>query len=225
MLQTINLTKIYGKEKSEFTALKEVNITINDGERVAIVGKSGSGKSTLLHLIAGLDAPTSGSVLFDNQDYTKISKKEINQIRNKYFGFVFQQFFMQPQLSVMENVLLPLKIRRSPEEEREKMASWALEQVGLIDKKHNKSTDLSGGEKQRACLARALVNQPKVIFADEPTGNLDTENGDKISKLLFDLNNTGITLIFVTHNMDLANQCYRQIEIKDGCLVADRQAE
>lgn len=222
MLQTLHLTKSYGKEKAKFVALKDVTLTIQDGERVAIVGKSGSGKSTLLHLIAGLDAPTSGSVLFDTKDFTKLSPKEINQIRNQNFGFVFQQFFMQPQLTVRENVLLPLKIGRFPADKRAERVDWALKEVDLLDKAENQATDLSGGEKQRACIARALINQPKIIFADEPTGNLDTENGSKIMKLLFELNDQGITLIIVTHDLDLARQCQRQIEIKDGKMVADR---
>lgn len=220
VLSTKKLTKIYGKNESEFTALKNISIEIKQGESVAIIGKSGSGKSTLMHLLALLDNPSSGSVLIDGNDSSKISKKKLDDLRNKSFGFIFQQFFLNANNSVLENVILPLKIAGINKKKRDELGMKSLTSVGLEDKAKNKANDLSGGQKQRVCIARAIINEPDVIFADEPTGNLDSQTGAKIEDLLFKLNkDKNITLIIVTHDKDLAKKCSRQINIKDGSLI------
>lgn len=221
VIEVKNLTKVYGKRSTAFTALKNINLTINKGESVAIVGKSGSGKSTLMHLIALLDRPTSGVVEVDGIDSTKLKGRKLNQLRNRTFGFVFQQFFMNPSDTVLENVILPLKIAGKKRKERRELAEKALKTVGLSERIKFKANDLSGGQKQRVCIARAIVGDPKILFADEPTGNLDSATGDKVIKLLFDLNKKGVTLIIVTHDEDLAKLCSRQIRISDGKIIED----
>lgn len=220
VIEVKKLTKVYGKRSTAFTALKNINLTINSGESVAIVGKSGSGKSTLMHLLALLDRPTSGSIEVDSIDASKLKNKELNQLRNDDFGFVFQQFFMNPQDTVLTNVTLPLKIAGVRRKERRALAEKALRVVGLSNRMKFKANDLSGGQKQRVCIARAIVNNPKILFADEPTGNLDSATGEKVIKLLFDLNKKkGVTLIIVTHDEDLAKLCDRQIRISDGKIM------
>jgi putative ABC transport system ATP-binding protein len=219
-VQTQRLTKVYGTKEGSFTALDDVSISIARGESVAIVGKSGSGKSTLMHLLALLDEPSSGSVLIDGIDAQQLSEKKLDTLRNRSFGFVFQQFFLNGNQSVLENVVLPLKIARLSRKETTARGLEALESVELSDKANNKALNLSGGQKQRVCIARALINNPSIIFADEPTGNLDSGTGGKIEELLFKLNREkNITLIIVTHDPDLADHCDRQINIKDGRLV------
>lgn len=223
VIEAKNLTKIYGKKASAFTALKNINLSIYEGESVAIVGKSGSGKSTLMHHLALLDTPTKGSILIDGVDATTLKKHEQNHLRNERFGFVFQQFFMNANDTVLENVLLPLKIAKKSRKERKKLAEEALKIVDLGSKAKNKATDLSGGQKQRVCIARAVVNNPKIIFADEPTGNLDSATGDKITDLLFKLNREkGVTLVIVTHDEDLAKLCNRIVRISDGQIISDQ---
>ncbi len=222
LLSTRNLRKTYGRRNAKFEALRGVSIDIAEGESVAIIGKSGSGKSTLMHLLALLDKPTSGSITLQGKKTSSLSNRRINRLRNKEFGFVFQSFFMNSNDTVLNNVILPLKISGVGIRERRRRAIAALKIVELEDKIRNKANDLSGGQKQRVCIARAIVNNPKVIFADEPTGNLDSATGDKIMNLLFKLNREkGITLIIVTHDPDLANKCARQIHIKDGKIVSD----
>lgn len=221
VIEVKNLVKVYGKRSTAFTALKNVNLTINKGESVAIVGKSGSGKSTLMHLIALLDRPTKGSIKIDGVDSTKLGGRKLNKLRNSSFGFVFQQFFMNPYDTVLENVVLPLKIAGKKRKERRRLAERALKTVELSERAKFKANDLSGGQKQRVCIARAIVGDPKILFADEPTGNLDSATGDKVIKLLFDLNKKGVTLIIVTHDEDLANLCSRQIRISDGKIIED----
>lgn len=221
VIEVKNLVKIYGKRSTAFTALKDINLTINAGESVAIVGKSGSGKSTLMHLLALLDKPTKGTVKIDGIESTKLRARKLNQLRNRSFGFVFQQFFMNPNDSVLANVMLPLKIAGKRRKERRELAEKALKTVGLSERIKFKANDLSGGQKQRVCIARAIVNNPKILFADEPTGNLDSTTGEKVIKLLFDLNKKGVTLIIVTHDEDLAALCDRQIHISDGKITSD----
>lgn len=222
IIEVRELKRSYGKQATRFEALKGVSFSIEEGESVAIIGKSGSGKSTLMHILALLDQPTSGDIILNGENATGIKGRRLDEVRNKTFGFVFQQFFMNAKDSVMTNVLLPLKIAGISMKERRRMALEALKAVELDDKLDNKASDLSGGQKQRVCIARALVNNPKIIFADEPTGNLDTATGDKIEKLLFDLNrDKGITLIIVTHDDELASRCNRQIRIKDGLLIEE----
>ena len=226
LLSTRNLKKVYGKRDTKFEALRGLDLEINAGESVAIVGKSGSGKSTLMHLLALLDKPTSGEITLNGRNTSKLKNRKLNRLRNKEFGFVFQSFFMNANDSVLNNVILPLKIAGISRRERKRRAMEALKVVELDDKAKNKAKDLSGGQKQRVCIARAIVNNPKVIFADEPTGNLDSATGDKIEKLLFDLNKEkGITLIIVTHDEELAAKCKRQIRIADGEIVEDAKTK
>lgn len=220
LINAQGISKTYGKGEATFVALDQVTVQIRRGESVAITGKSGSGKSTLMHVLAALDAVNSGTIAFDGQDYTKLSAGKLDQLRSTKFGFIFQQFFLNPRETVLENVLLPLKIAGVGFGERKVRALQALEEVDLLDKKDNRATDLSGGQKQRVAIARAIVNQPEIIFADEPTGNLDTENGARVEQLLFRLNRQkGITLIIVTHDNDLAAKCTRQLVMKDGQLT------
>ncbi|WGG83596.1 ABC transporter ATP-binding protein [Enterococcus faecalis] len=220
VIEAKNIKKSYGKNETKFDALKGVDLKVEKGESVAIIGKSGSGKSTFMHILALLDQPTSGDNYLNGKNITSIRKKVLNKTRNEEFGFVFQQFFMNAKDTVLNNVLLPLKIGGISGSKRKKMALDALKAVGLEDKVQNKANNLSGGQKQRVCIARALVNNPQIIFADEPTGNLDSATGKKIEELLFDLNkNKGITLIIVTHDPDLAARCDRQVHVRDGLIV------
>lgn len=223
VIKVDKLSRTYGSGKTKFKALKNVTFEINEGESVAIIGKSGSGKSTLMHQIALLDSSTSGKLFIKNKLSGELSSKDLNLLRNQQFGFVFQQFFLNGNDTVLNNVVLPLKIAGLSKKERNKLAMKVLASVGLDEKAHTRAADLSGGQKQRACIARALVNNPGIIFADEPTGNLDSNTGDKIAELLFKLNKEkNITLIIVTHDNDLARRCERQLVIKDGELVKDK---
>lgn len=224
LLVAEEITKIYGRGQNAFVALDKVSLTVNRGESIAIIGKSGSGKSTLMHVLAALDRVNSGSIVFDGKKYENLSAGKLDALRSKRFGFIFQQFFLNGRETVLENVMLPLKIAGVGGALRKKKALKALEEVDLADKVKNKATDLSGGQKQRVAIARALVNEPEVIFADEPTGNLDSENGEKIIDLLFSLNrNKGITLVIVTHDNDLATRCKRQFVMKDGQLIETKR--
>lgn len=222
MLEARDIIKTYGENEDCFQALRGVSLKIEKGECVAIIGKSGSGKSTLMHLLACLDQPSLGNLSFDGMDYSLLSDKEKDLLRNEKFGFVFQQFFLNGQETVFENVVLPLRIRGALQYRFTKDAMEALEAVGLKDKEEKKAKDLSGGEKQRVCIARALVGQPEVIFADEPTGNLDSKTSNAIENMLFRLNREKeITLIVVTHDEDLARKCKRVSELKDGRVIRD----
>lgn len=217
MIELKNVTKIYGKKKNQFTALKNVSLTIPTGASVAILGKSGSGKSTLMHAISGLDKPQKGQVIIDGQDILQLKSKRVDEFRAKKIGFIFQSFFVQGNESVIDNVSLPLEIARLPRKKRAHRINAALKAVDLYDKRKNRAKDLSGGQKQRLAIARAIVGDPQIIFADEPTGNLDSETGAKVEELLFDYNKQkGVTLIVVTHDADLAKKCDHQIIIKDG---------
>jgi putative ABC transport system ATP-binding protein len=225
LLQARAVSKWYGKGTGRFQALDDVSLRVMAGEAVAIVGKSGSGKSTLMHILALLDEPSEGSVLIDGESAEGLSKRRVNQLRNRRFGFVFQQFFLIPGASVLENVVLPLKIAGAGRGERKKRALAVLGQFGLRDKAANKATDLSGGQKQRVVLTRALVGNPDVIFADEPTGNLDSATGALVADELFSLNREhGITLVLVTHDDDLAARCDRQLHMRDGRIVEPQEA-
>jgi len=217
MIELKNVTKIYGKKKNQFTALKNVSLNIPTGASVAILGKSGSGKSTLMHAISGLDRPQHGQVIIDGQDILQLKSKHVDEFRAKKIGFIFQSFFVQGNESVIDNVSLPLEIARLPRKKRAHKINTALKAVDLYDKRKNRAKDLSGGQKQRLAIARAIVGDPQIIFADEPTGNLDSETGAKVEELLFDYNKQkGVTLIVVTHDADLAKKCDHQIIIKDG---------
>ena len=220
ILQVRDVHRSYGRGQTRFEALKGVSFDVAEGESIAIIGKSGSGKSTLMHLLALLDAPDSGSIALEGVDTAGLRGARLNRTRNKTFGFVFQQFFLTGGNSVLENVILPLKIAGVRGAERRRRGLAALEQLDLADKAKNKAVNLSGGQKQRAVIARALVNNPRIIFADEPTGNLDSATGAVVEDILFTLNREhGITLIVVTHDEDLAARCDRRIVIRDGRIV------
>jgi putative ABC transport system ATP-binding protein len=218
MLAVNKLEKIYGKGDTAFKALHGVSFSLELGSNLAILGKSGSGKSTLMHLVAGLDRPTSGNVVIDGTDVWKLKGHALDKFRNETISFIFQSFYLQNENSVLENVMVPLEIRG--EKNRKESAMRALESLELEDKATNKASDLSGGQKQRAVIARAIVGSPKVIFADEPTGNLDTKTGAKVEEILFKINkDTGATLITVTHDEELAKKFDNMIELKDGRIV------
>lgn len=221
ILAASDLTKTYGRGPDRFDALKGVSLEIERGDSVAIVGKSGSGKSTLMHLLALLDTPGGGQIQVDGTDAKTLNGRKLNALRNSMFGFVFQQFFLNSSSSVLENVVLPLKIAGVGARERRTRGMAILEQLELADKARNKAGNLSGGQKQRVVIARALVNTPQVLFADEPTGNLDTATGRIVEDILFDLNTRhGITLITVTHDHDLAARFNRRLYIRDGLLIS-----
>jgi putative ABC transport system ATP-binding protein len=224
MLEVRSLSKTFTSDGVDYTALRSVDLRIEKGECIAIVGKSGSGKSTLMHLLACLDMPTAGQVFVEGNETSALPEQAKNKLRNEKFGFVFQQFFLNGRETVFENVVLPMRIRGANRMEISTDAAEALSSVGLDDKAQKKARDLSGGEKQRVCIARALVGRPQVIFADEPTGNLDSQTGATVENMLFALNkDKGITLVIVTHDDDLAQRCDRVIEMKDGQIISDRR--
>ena len=217
MIEVKNISKSYGKKASEFRAIDDVTLTIKKGASVAIIGKSGSGKSTLMHVMSGLDRPQVGQVIVDGQDILKLKQKQIDRFRSEKIGFIFQAFFVQANETSFDNVSLPLEIARVPIRERKNKVLRALEVVELSDKVKQKAGNLSGGQKQRLAIARAIVNNPSIIFADEPTGNLDTATGEAIENLLFKLNKKeGTTLVIVTHDEDLARKCDMRVYVKDG---------
>lgn len=217
MIEVKNITKTYGKGKNEFKALDDVSLEIPDGASVAIVGKSGSGKSTMMHAMSGLDRPETGEVVIDGENILKLKQKAVDRFRAEKIGFIFQSFFVEGNESVADNVNLPLEIANAPRSKRKARVAAALEAVELTDKAKNKAKDLSGGQKQRLAIARAIVNEPSIIFADEPTGNLDSVTGEKVEELLFGYNrDKNVTLIIVTHDEDLASKCDIQVQVKDG---------
>lgn len=218
MLEIKKVYKTYGKKDNIFHALKDISLSIKAGEVMAIVGKSGSGKSTLIHILTGLDVPTKGDVKSGGQS---IFLSDTDTWRGQNIGIVFQQFFLQNNDTVLQNVVLPLKIQGVAKKPREQAAREALTQVGLADKIKSKANNLSGGQKQRVAIARAIVGKPQVLVADEPTGNLDSENGEAIIKLLFELNKTNqTTLLMVTHDEELAERCDRIVRLKDGKVLS-----
>lgn len=217
MIEVKNITKTYGKKHNIFTALDNVSLTIPDGASVAIIGKSGSGKSTLMHAMSGLDRPQSGEVIIDGQDILKLKSKAIDKFRSTQMSFIFQSFFVEANESCYDNVSLVCEIADLPAGQHKKLIEKALAAVELTEKKKSRARDLSGGQKQRLAIARAIVNQPKILFADEPTGNLDSATGETVEDLLFSYNKKqGVTLIIVTHDADLAAKCDIQVRIKDG---------
>jgi putative ABC transport system ATP-binding protein len=217
ILDAHDLRRSYGRGANRFDALKGVSLRVDHGESVAIVGKSGSGKSTLMHLLALLDRPDQGALRVGGVDAATLGSRQLSRLRNETFGFVFQQFFLNPHASVLENVILPLKIAGVGRRERRARGLEVLDQLEMADKAKNRAVSLSGGQKQRAVIARALVNNPQLIFADEPTGNLDTATGRLVEDILFRLNSeNGITLVVVTHDAELAARCDRHIHISDG---------
>lgn len=212
-----NVTKTYGKKKNTFTALKNVSFVVPEGQTVAIVGKSGSGKSTLMHAMSGLDRPEKGSIIIDGQDILKLKPSQIDRFRSDKMAFIFQSFFVEGNETSYGNVSLPLEIARIPQRLRRSRIMAALKAVDLQDKVRSRARDLSGGQKQRLAIARAIVNEPVVLFADEPTGNLDSVTGAKVESLLLDYaKNKAATLVVVTHDIELASRCDMQVYIKDG---------
>ena len=219
MIEVRNVTKTYGK-KNVFTALDDVSFSIPDGASVAIIGKSGSGKSTLMHVMSGLDRPNKGEIVIGDHNILEFKAKQMDAFRANEMSFIFQSFFVQGNESCYNNVSLPLEIAGVPMRLRRSKIERALASVELSDKVRSRARDLSGGQKQRLAIARAIVNEPKILFADEPTGNLDSTTGDAVEKLLFRYNKEkGTTLIIVTHDIDLAKQCDMQVFVKDGRVV------
>lgn len=219
MIEVKNITKTYGKGKNAFKALKKVNLEIPEGSSVAIVGKSGSGKSTLMHAMSGLDRPEVGEVVVDGENILKLKQKAVDRFRAEKIGFIFQSFFVEGNETVADNVNLPLEIANVSRIKRKARVNKALHAVELTDKTKEKAKNLSGGQKQRLAIARAIVNEPSIIFADEPTGNLDSVTGAKVEELLFGYNREkNVTLIIVTHDKDLASKCDIQVQIKDGVI-------
>ena len=217
MIEVKSITKTYGKKQNAFKALDDVTLSIPEGISVAILGKSGSGKSTLMHAMSGLDRPELGEVAIDGKNILTLKQKAVDRFRAEKIGFIFQSFFVQGNESVYDNVSLPLEIAGVPRSKRKARIEAALAAVDLSEKIKNKAKNLSGGQKQRLAIARAIVNEPSIIFADEPTGNLDSVTGEKVEKMLFGYNReNGVTLIIVTHDPELAAKCDMQINIKDG---------
>lgn len=216
MIDINNITKTYNIGSDKITVLDNVSLKIEKGEFIAIVGPSGSGKSTLMNMIGGLDRPTSGDVFVEGEDISKFKDKSMAKFRNEKIGFVFQSFNLEPTLTALENVMMPLMIAGISDKEMKERASSMLESLGMGDRKKHKPTELSGGQKQRVSIARALVNNPKIILADEPTGNLDSKSGKAVMDILTNFKNKGYTVIMVTHNSEDAGFADRIIKIKDG---------
>ena len=226
MIEVKNITKIYGKKKNAFTALDDVSLNIEEGSSVAILGKSGSGKSTLMHAISGLDKPQKGKVLIDGEDILRLKSRATDKFRAQKMGFIFQSFFVEGGESCYDNVSLALETAGVARIGRKKRIIEALEAVDLGDKIKSRAKDLSGGQKQRLAIARAIVGRPQILFADEPTGNLDSATSKVIEDLLFNYcKENNATLIIVTHDEDLAQKCQRVIHIKDGKIESDSIAK
>lgn len=216
-----NVTKTYLMGKVEVRALQGISLVVKRGEFLSIMGPSGCGKSTMMHIVGCLDRPTTGRVLLDDIDINKLDDNSLAEIRNKKVGFVFQTFNLLPKLNAVENVELPLIYAGLKPDERRERALELLEMVGLKERAFHRPPEMSGGQSQRVAIARALANNPSIIMADEPTGNLDSKSGEEIIHLFKELNNKGITLIMVTHDQDIANFSKRIIRLKDGLVVAD----
>ncbi len=219
IVQLENISKVYGSGDTEVIALSDVNLSIEQGEYCAIMGASGSGKSTVMNMIGCLDRPTTGHYYLDGQDVANLSESELAIIRNRKLGFVFQQFHLLPQLSAMENVMLPMAYANIRSSERRDRAEAALIRVGLGHRLQNKPNQLSGGQQQRVAIARAIVNQPVLILADEPTGALDTRTTEEVINIFGELNATGITVVMVTHEPDVARHTRRIIWFRDGQII------
>jgi putative ABC transport system ATP-binding protein len=224
ILNIVNLSKTYQSAGHELTVLDNINFSVAEGSTNAIVGPSGSGKTTLLGLCAGLDRSSAGTVELNSINLGNLSEDQRAQVRNQYIGFIFQNFQLMPTLTALENVMVPLELRGEKNIKARSMD--LLDKVGLADRSHHYPMQLSGGEQQRVSLARAFSNAPRILFADEPTGNLDAETSEKVVKLIFDLNKeAGTTLVLVTHDLELAAKTQRILRIKGGKLVADDKTD
>ncbi len=220
LLETKNLSKHFSEGEMRVDVLKGVDFSINKNESVAIIGASGSGKSTLLHLLGGLDIPNQGSVLINGKNMSELNDEQRGNMRNKHLGFIYQFHHLLPEFSALENVAMPLLIRRSNAKEALDKAAALLEKVGLAKRVQHRPGELSGGERQRAAIARALVTEPACILADEPTGNLDEKTADQVFELILELNKSlGTSLIMVTHNLELSKRVDRVVELKEGVLL------
>lgn len=221
VVKVSEVRKVYKMGEVEVAALQNVSLEVGRGEFVSIMGPSGCGKSTLMHIVGCLDRPSSGQVLLDDVDISKLSDDSLAEIRNKKVGFVFQTFNLLPKINAVENIELPLVYAGMSPELRRKRALELIKTVGLEERAFHKPTELSGGQSQRIAIARALANNPSIILADEPTGNLDSKSGEEIIRLFKDLNSQGITLIIVTHDQEIADQSKRIIRLKDGLIISD----
>ncbi|WIV11994.1 ABC transporter ATP-binding protein [Proteiniborus sp. MB09-C3] len=225
MIKIENLGKIYDTGKISVEALKNVNLEIQSNEFVSIMGASGSGKSTLMNILGCLDKPTSGSYSLDGVSVEKLNEVELAAVRNKKIGFVFQSFNLLSRTSALKNVELPMTYAGISKKERRAKALEVLEKVGLGERVDHLPNELSGGQKQRVAIARALVNNPSILLADEPTGNLDTKSGEEIMAIFQQLNREGVTIVLVTHELEIAQHTKRVVLFRDGCLIDDREVE
>ena len=221
LIETIDITKSFSTEAGELPVLKEINCTVMEGEMVGVIGASGAGKSTLLQILGALDRPTSGRVLFDGKDLAAMENNNLAYFRNHSVGFVFQFHHLLPEFTSLENVMFPGLISGAAHADMRKRARELLSELGLAERTTHRPGELSGGEQQRVAVARALIQNPRVVLADEPTGNLDTATGNDLFELFVDLNRRkGITFVIVTHNKDLSSRCHRVLEMADGRLLA-----
>lgn len=221
LIRIENLTKIYQLGQVQVRALNKVDLTIKKNEYVAIMGPSGSGKSTLMNILGCLDVPTEGRYVLNDQDVSNLTDDELAHIRNKEIGFVFQTFNLLPRATALHNVELPLIYNGTPRVQRRELAMKTLERVGLADRALHRPSELSGGQRQRVAIARALINNPSLILADEPTGNLDSKTGEEIMQIFNELNEAGNTIVLVTHEEDIGRRCKRLIRLLDGEIIND----